>query len=48
MRKSSPDTPGISDEGKKWRWSKWLMSGMFAVLLVLVGIVRDCGNGDGF
>jgi hypothetical protein len=40
--------PVIIDEERKWRWSKWIMSGMFAVLLVLLGIVRDCGNGDGF
>ena len=49
MRTSSPDAPAIIiDGGKKQRWSKWIMSGMFAVLLVLLGIVRDCGNGDGF
>jgi hypothetical protein len=49
MKTSSADPPVIIyDEGKKQRWSKWVMSGMFAVLLVLLGIVRDCGNGDGF
>ena len=41
MTTSSPDDPVIIyDGGKKQRWSKWLMSGMFAVLLVLLGIVR--------
>jgi hypothetical protein len=40
--------PIIIDGGKKQRWSKWIMSGMFAVLLVLLGIFRACGNGDGF
>jgi hypothetical protein len=49
MRTSSPDPPEIIYAGgKKQHWSKWIMSGMFAVLLVLLGIVRDCGNGDGF
>jgi hypothetical protein len=49
MKTGSPDAPVIIyDGGKKQRWSKWIMSGMFAVLLVLLGIVRDCGNGDGF
>ncbi|MGO8761160.1 MAG: hypothetical protein ACLQUS_04130 [Desulfobaccales bacterium] len=48
MRTTSTDAPVIIDEGKQWRWSKWIMNSMFAVLLVLVGIVRDCGNGEGF
>jgi hypothetical protein len=49
MKKSSPDAPVIiSDGGKKQRWSKWILSGMGAVLLVLLGIVRDGGDGDGF
>ena len=37
----------IYDGGKKQRWSKWIMSGMWAVLLVLLAIVRECGNVDG-
>ena len=48
-RTSSPDAPAIIiDGGKKQRWSKWILSGMFAVLLVLLGIFRACGNEDGF
>jgi hypothetical protein len=47
MKTSSADPAGIIyDEGKKQRWSKWIMSGMLAVLLVLVGIVREYGNGE--
>jgi len=35
MKTSLPDVPPIIiDGGKKQRWSKWIMSGMFAVLLV--------------
>jgi hypothetical protein len=49
MKTSSPDAPVIIyDGGKKQRWSKWIMSGMCMALIVLLGIVRDCGNGDGF
>ena len=40
--------PIIIDGGKKQRWSKWIMSGMFVALLVLLGIFRYWGNGDGF
>jgi|WetSurMetagenome_2_1015567.scaffolds.fasta_scaffold678059_2 hypothetical protein len=49
MKTTLPDTPVIIYDGdKKQRWSKWIMSSMFAVLLVLLGIARGCGNGDGF
>jgi hypothetical protein len=49
MKTTLPDPPVIIyDGGKKQRWSKWIMSGMFAVLLVLLGIFQNCGSGDGF
>jgi hypothetical protein len=49
MKANSDDPAGIIyDEGKKQRWAKWIVSGMLAILLVLLGIVRECGNGDGF
>ena len=49
MRTSSPDAPAIIiDGGKKQRWSKWIMSGMFAVLLVLLGFSEPAGMGTDF
>jgi hypothetical protein len=36
--------PMIYDEDKNWRGSKWVMIGLFAVLLGVIGLVRWCGN----
>ena len=34
----------IFDAAKQGRGAKWLMIGMFAVLLGLMGVVRWCGD----
>jgi hypothetical protein len=44
-RTSLNDVPRSSSMGQKQRWSKWIMSGMFAVLLVLLGFSVAAGMG---
>ncbi len=36
--------PVIFDADKNCRWAKWIMTSLFAVLLVLIGVVRWCGD----
>ncbi len=48
MKTSSPESKVVIYEGAgKLGWSKWILSGMLAVLLFLLAIVRNCGSDDG-